>query len=751
MDDKYYIEKRLYFVNITKIIDIIKHIDNNNITKEYLLSIYITDLKEINQYIKENIDLDKKDISKLDFEIIDEYIFAIFINLYIINDLYNYAIYKKKLTESLTEISFSSFEENMFNNDVIKKEYYDILIEYIGKSNDELKDFIKTEYRDLKDLWTIYIKKIITQFNKSIYISNDSEYLTIDNHISNRDYIINFENIQEEINIHDNFSNYISTESIDDFIDIINNKIFNIARILQNNIIKYIKYIIKKTEINDDDIIKYTKNKPITIPQYHKNCWFLSIINALTHSDNHIKLLLEKQHYISSSSSSDKFIKLIFQIITLITNSINSSYDIKNNEMIFDNIDKELLKLIVKSTMEPAIIITDVIRVYNSYNIKNLIRKILLELDLDKNLRSYIYFNYFIKCIFTFIKLYEISQKQKYKSEENHEDKVIKSLNDLITKNLKNLQYTGLVKGISITAYNSVLKYFYNKLGLNITYLYVNISDDKISEIYSIPEQFLSPVLLSKLDDTIEFEASPKLPVAEDILILFRYNDIDDNVKKDIILNKHSNSDSDIEKLKNNNIRYRKEEYVLDYVILNSDDNVNCSTCGHAISGFKYKGNKYIYNSSIPLKVINQYDKQLRLNCSLINYKWNEDITKNNNDECFYNYLCSVNLREGYSNDILYLKYFMYSTRNCFNGKETVYVYIKKSIVDSLNSTDASAARAGGNGKYTNKKVKIIYNNKKYVRTIHIKNNKQYIHINNEYIELKQFKYSKKYDYYVYI
>jgi hypothetical protein len=337
----------------------------------------------------------------------------------------------------------------------------------------------------------------------------------------------------------------------------------------------------------------------------------------------------------------------------------------------------------------------------------------------------------------------------KQKSTDGDKKELKEAFNRLITETLDNSRTSSkFIFGISSLAYNSVLKYFYNKLGLNITYLYVNINDDKISKIYSIPECLLSPDL-SKLDDSIEFKDNADLPNAEDILILFRYNDIAQDKKNHIKLNEHSNDNNEMEILADKNIKYKGVEYVLDYLLLNNDKNINCSSCGHAISGFKYKGTKYLYNSSIPLKGINHNGTIFLLNCSLMDYDWNEDITIIDSDKCFYNYLCSVNLREGYSKDILYLKYFMYSTRNCFNGKETVYVYIKKSIVDSLAAS--SGARAGGNGKYTNKKVKIIYNNKKYVRTIHIKNNKQYIHINNEYIELKQFKYSKKYDYYVYI
>ena len=182
-ENKYYIEKKLYFVNISKVINILKYINkSSNINKDKLIEICINDLNDIKEYIKTN-DILNKDVENSNYDIIDEFIFGIYANLYILNDLLKY----NEIINTQKELPFDDFDDiDDFDINILStndKYKLQILINFFNAFIIEEDNKINIKDYTIKSLWEIYIKGIVDNFNAYIYITKNDEYiLTIDNH-----------------------------------------------------------------------------------------------------------------------------------------------------------------------------------------------------------------------------------------------------------------------------------------------------------------------------------------------------------------------------------------------------------------------------------------------------------------------------------------------------------------------------------------------------------------------------------------
>jgi hypothetical protein len=88
-----------------------------------------------------------------------------------------------------------------------------------------------------------------------------------------------------------------------------------------------------------------------------------------------------------------------------------------------------------------------------------------------------------------------------------------------------------------------------------------------------------------------------------------------------------------------NLIYYNGVEYILDYILISSSF-INYGIGSHDISGIKYQNKKYVYDGG--LNIYKHKFKDFAINCSLIQYDWNENIFKNNTSCIFNKYLCDI-------------------------------------------------------------------------------------------------------------
>jgi hypothetical protein len=460
--------------------------------------------------------------------------------------------------------------------------------------------------------------------------------------------------------------------------------------------------------------IKYKKiDNYITIPQYVGNCWYISMITGMSYSDRSRKLL-QKQFSTSipnlpieqdttpmnaANTLFTEFIKYIINTITSkklrysneLSDDCGHFINFKNNQTNYlDAIYADLLPKIKKQYP----------------NIPDDINEYISNMD-----------NYIGSAMAYYYKIY-------LKTEYN---------------NKKFGQPEKSLYGISTHEF-IILAYLYNLFNVKTLYLYeMNKKANKkyrksIFSIYSdenpdiifidnIKDKFLDKKYKMLEDYETSFLTYPNL----EIIIL------------------------------NDNI------YVLDYIIINDNEEGKCETlkCGHVISAITYNKQKYIYNSQFNInnETLEHHikcgdDEEIRIPCPLFRQNWNiVDTIDFCVRKCYNKQLTDTSsLPDQSYNDIYKL---CYSTIN----SHTIQAYIKlgslsdigvsvdnceaviKQKIEEYEATTEPEATSGG----ANKKVKIIINNKIINRVV-FKN--RYVKINNNNVDLSNFKYSKKYDVY---
>lgn len=536
----------------------------------------------------------------------------------------------------------------------------------------------------------IFKNYLIEQFNKVVLLINAEKNEMIR-------YVYEF-NIDTKTPITENINKLLSETPSENTI----NELFKQILIIVRNYMSY-------------EPIKYKKiDNYITIPQYVGNCWYISMITGMSYSDRSRKLL-QKQF---STSIPNLPIEQNDETNTIPMNAANTLFT-------------EFIKYIINTITSKKLIYSDELSddcghfINFKNNQTNYLDAIYADLlpkiekqypNIDDDIDQYIsnMDSYIGSAMAYYYKIY-------LKTEYNK-----------ISKQPKKSLY-----GISTHEF-IILAYLYNLFNVKTLYLYeMNKRANKkyrksIFSIYSdenpdiifidnIKDKFLDKKYKMLKDYETPFLTYPNL----EIIIL------------------------------NDNI------YVLDYIIINDNEEGKCETlkCGHVISAITYNKQKYMYNSQFNINETLKHhikcgDEEIRIPCPLFRQNWNiVDTIDFCVRKCYNKQLTDIASLP----DQPYKDYYKlcYSTIN----SHTIQAYIKlgsltdigvsvddcetviKQKIEEYEATTELEAKSGG----ANKKVKIIIN-KKIINRVVFKN--KYVKINNNNVDLSNFKYSKKYDVY---
>ena len=481
--------------------------------------------------------------------------------------------------------------------------------------------------------------------------------------------------------------------------------------IFTDELYKLIKRLSHYTLLLEND---YSSNNYITIPQYIGNCWFISMLTAMCYSDLSKELLKKQLKEIKletkSKNSEQIFISIVSYLIVNITNK-HKKYNASNKKegceylKFFKN---NLNNFLFESFEEFKIKDYESNQNRDWFNIN----------DLEyAGMNDYYYKDIYAKYI------------QQYRRHYNPNDNEENMSKYILTD--KKIQELEINMGIIFIAY-LLINTLYNILNVRTLYLY-DYSKNK--------DHYL-------MQKNIEYEKEKTLE-DPDIIFLNKYESDE--------LNKHL---EDINKYKSNtfvnlnkseikldadkkHIKYKSNDYELDYIIQTTDFAKTCVNCGHCISCIQYNKMQYIHDSGTIYKSINcdqtsRHTKDINISCPLIRHDWKDNL---NNKNQFCTTSCIYKNTDNESQFVY--KDVIYHNRICFDNTDNIIcAYIK---VDP-------ATMKGGNNKYksTHKKVNILNKNNKIIeRIIHIDNNKnKFIKLNKIFQSLKSFKYNKKNKYY---
>jgi hypothetical protein len=743
----YYLNHALY-LNNDELFTIL--ISNNN--KDNLNSYKIYHLNSLKQYIINilelyesiNIDIKKNNLTLNHYlcQILNKFIFFIFANNYIINDIYEFYEFHKIHKYNLRSIT-KKFDDKTLIFKFIK--------------------FLKNKYNisiidsNIKN----YIKKINISFNKSILNIKDDNSLV---------QLYNFKNkflTNTDLNI-------IKSFNINNIEDI-------------NNYIKTFIYKIN-TEIYIQPNLEY-----ITIPQYIGNCWFIAMLTCITYSDMSKKLLIknEENSKISKISDYQYFNNFIYYIINNITKE-NKKYNLNNmnNECeLFINLKKqpliihnkfindfslnneEIIKLIFMKIAKLTFIEISLIDGFTYNFFYNITNKDYINNIYKSNVNKYLdIFNKKI-CLEKYFLINNYNADIKKIIHEDHDTIIISAFiekiisefnihflytfllninffNCLVITNPPAKNIDNLLKNVILFIEEEITDKYYNDYYEKqyFTGLYPMHSDIlsyfydllKISNIYStrvFNQKNEEIFITNKIIDT---EIEPEIIIIRQLKTQI----------SDIIEKTYENHKLNITNKDNNSFIYKENLYKLDYFIHYSSDDISTINLTHAICGIKYNGTDYFYDSSYEVEKIycnkskieddeqdinedideNNYE-EINISCPLIKQDWNKYI---NSDSCYSMSKCgyiNIDKEKIHKIDINSMKKLCYD-----NSYNIVYVYIK---VDK--DIDEMITGGSSNNKYksTNKKITLIYNNKQYTRTIYTNNNKKYVLIDKKYISLE--------------
>jgi len=716
--------------------------------------------------------------------------------LYILNSLNNIEL---NLVINIGEIFITKFNSiiEIWNYIVSNNDSYTTSNNFIGILVHNI--IIKTIY--IIYAYYFYINRIkdYIDSNPQIIIAS-VDIMQLIKHIFNGTDLEEIDTINKILNIkkdifREHITNYINNKLLDDDS---NNGETTILRILPfsdnkatvidkiNSIITEIRKIdplnafyIQILTIIINYILNYTHttyetiNNYITIPQYFGNCWYISMITGMCYSDRSLKLIqtkispgdslppplpsdsnelitfnsddIDKINTINNSFTS--YIKYIINKIT--SQKLQYSKDLttdcdhfkefkKNQTNYIDEMYKYLLPQLKHKLGSnfPTI---------NKEDLPNFISHIRNVIGNNKN-NTGSAFSYYYSIFISNLSI----TLNKSKTDE-------KKLSNLAIFDTLKLEQYGMHN------FNYILiAYLYYLLNIKTLYLYIVSSPDNAAIYYKSKID-----LYSNIDPDILFiDYIPDSYITGSNTYLQEYPSIASgnnfSIKDEIIIF-------------NNNI------YVLDYILINnnSDDMVcsratgKCST-GHCISAITYNKQKYIYNSQFNINrpdilshtVKCDPDRNIRISCPLIKQDWNIKV-----HTCF-------SMRECYNKEIVDMSIMASSphdntTNLCYrvNDIDTIHAYVKSCSLDdigvTMNDTEENIkkkldeyeakkaiedaieaeAKAGGAKKSSNK-IKIIINKKIINRVVFKINSIKCVKINNNNVELSNFKYSKKYNVY---
>jgi hypothetical protein len=669
---------------------------------------YIMVMENIVNLILEKYDIisDKTDNLSLNIQIcllLNRYLVVIFTTMCILDDIYY---------DQLTTVSFKKRRTGKSSSLTI------------SKSSNTTRNFTK------------YIKNIIEKFNEDIFGEKSSDTLNIDT-FRNPDIKKLYNSIEDKEDIE-------NIESLDI------NKIMNYEYIC-DYIKYYLIYINYTIFINND-------NKFITIPQYHDICWFISIITGITYSDRSKKLLLDNINS-RTNGNYQKFNDFIFYIINTITNNYKEySENIKD--------DCEILKYLKQ---QPVYIVKYLVWKYcknNSLDIFNTIFNTIFnnkQLTTKNNIRE-VKTNYHesneIKKIFKLLLNNECKNNFFLKKIIEHKNsKTITDIIDFIDIIYKNKDDDDFVvddNNIFIDKFNEYLITNHNLYGDDESIIQhindeeintgLHYADNAISFFYKILN--INTLICNANISTgnLKLTCSSKVQDPNPDVIIMNVDMNDPSTPGTEIKDKSS---------KLQQITYKENKYILDYIINITCDKETCDNCCHCISAIHYNNNEYFHNSAINTiedhrclfeeeeeEEVEEID--VNIPCSLIKQNWSDKVYK----DIYYNiYKCKYSEKNPKIELHKENKYIFEITTYNYRSRN-VYVYIKKdtpstsmalstlsSAPMTLVSPSAPSVPMTTGGS---KKINFTYNNKTYKRTLYTSNNKYYIIFNKKKIYINK-------------
>jgi hypothetical protein len=653
----------------------------NKILKDYKNYAYIISFTNNNYYLNMLLD--------------DTYIFSI-INP-ILDNIININEYFKKLYDITNES-----DKNKYFNEIVTL-YFKCLIDalialyqyyIIYKEGIDGLEGCHTRIFDNECLLEIY-EKFIKEINNYDIIQNNTDIIEKINEILKISK--NDESIREKIydviyiitvtRFNELFFSYESEFAIRK-IDIISNdekhkylkkKLDNLWKEPKQNFKEYelyykignlLYYII---DINGNYLEKLNENKYITIPIYSDSCWFISFLTGLTYSDKNKELLLGKLNHthelyknineIDKTTKSNVILySLVYYIIHTITKDHKKySNDLSTNCEIFKNLKKLPEFFLNKSGKE--------------------IKEELLN---EKKI--------------------EISRLKKTKKRRLNDEEMIKSI---IGKKLReektnpdNYFYRKIIKNIkSHSLYNSenlVLKKFYEILDIKCLFIY-DINSQIKAQNSDLENSHFDIILVSKIKNP---------PIISSNYIQIDKDDHQFEITEDKL-----------------GIKFKENDYELDYILIPSDDKLQCYDCGHSLCALHYNNEEYYYDSRYIVTNLTCGSDEIQLPCSLIKKKWT--TTLRNEKKIFCIDPCTM--LDNYITHEMVEKKQITTRRSenlCYTYENIVYCYVKK---------NSSMVEGGSKGKNTNK-------NKNVTRKVHFdkKLNKYYVNYDNNKIYLSK-------------
>jgi hypothetical protein len=336
-----------YHININYVIELLTKKEGFNWLE--IVNNCVCHLKNINKIINASKDIDRITIN--------DFIFGIYANIYILYDIFRYKGIKFEKIDNDDDDDDLNFDFNDIQDiiDINKCEKKELNISSESKNKflnngkylNIIKDFLFKIYntdedmknnKNIQSLWKYYINNIIQKkFNKQICINDEDEFKFYD-HYDDIFSFISLDNYKKKIGLYpfDYFNCFIQSNQIIDFYSMFKN---------DSPILIFIKYLLIYAN-------KIKNNKRITIKQYKEISWFVSSLIGISTTKKTISANNEYATVIKSlkidangngnKPKKDEYIDINNNINTLfsVNNEINKPTDLLNkikDEMKYSN------------------------------------------------------------------------------------------------------------------------------------------------------------------------------------------------------------------------------------------------------------------------------------------------------------------------------------------------------------------------------------------------------------------------------
>lgn len=581
------------------------YLDTNKImhliTMKNINDVYIKKSNNIYQQIfrlyknyKKNIDIaNNLTINILLCELLYKFCVYLYTNKIIINDIIEFNSTIHTGTRSSKKLSYymSAYNSKMRTQVLTKIKSF---IRYI---NDNKNEDYKHSINNINE-YCIYIIGLFNYniFNKGL---NNKKILPRYTNIDTFNFLASL--YKYDINTLKNINNLL-----------INNDI--LTQYIQTLIIQINNYIYKPAEISY-----------ITLPQYDRICWFISILNCLTYSDMSKNLLIKKKQEIPRIDKKHIFNEFIYYIIKNITSTFKRYTDgnITSDCNIFTELKNKPLKILKTIIKEEATsdkytkdyyldilykICDKIEDIYFEPN-KKIPSYILREINNNNLVDNYFIYvlidtilaeDYDINTILnkSIIYGYNIQQKKDILALHIYNNRLIPLLSS--SRYLLNIDYKDYA---IMNNHIYIITYFYNLLEISNNYYYY----------YKINEE-----IFIKESNKTTYNDNP------DVIIIESCNYNPNNNIKD-----NDSSFGGFLNIGDIEITFNRNRYKLDYMLHLSNDNISCPDCGHCISAIHYDNEEYIYDSKYTNLITHCEDNQISIPCPLIKQQWTDKIKTN--------------------------------------------------------------------------------------------------------------------------